>query len=81
MEIFIDESGSFVCSKNPDSWCVVAAYVISGNQKNAMQKLLTQLKIKSGKKYNDEIKLKNVKEKVKNHQDFLRKVWPQSSSH
>jgi|TARA_Y100001934_G_C12321649_1_gene760362 hypothetical protein len=63
VEIFIDESGSFVCSKNPDSWCVVAAYVISGNQKNAMQKLLTQLKIKSGKKYNDEIKLKNVKEK------------------
>lgn len=63
MEIFIDESGSFVCSQNPDSWCVVAAYIISGNQKSAMQKLLSQLKTKSGKKYSDEIKLKHVKEK------------------
>lgn len=63
MEIFIDESGSFVCSQNPDSWCVVSAYVISENHKSAMQKLLTHLKAKSGRKSCEEIKLKNVKEK------------------
>lgn len=63
MEIFIDESGSFVCSDNPDSWSVVAAYVLPGNQKSAMNRLLSQLKVKSGKTYADEIKLKHVKEK------------------
>lgn len=63
MEIFIDESGSFVCAQNPDSWCVVAAYVISGRQKNTMKKLLAQLKVKSGKRHSDEIKLKSIKER------------------
>jgi hypothetical protein len=62
MDIYIDESGSFVCTENPNAWNVVAAYVTYSSQRKQIIKILTKLKIKSKKQVNDEVKLKDVNE-------------------
>ncbi len=62
MDIYIDESGSFVCTENPDAWSVVTAYVTYPSQRRKIKKILNKLKIKSKKKVSDEVKLKDVNE-------------------
>ncbi len=60
MDIYIDESGSFVCTDNPDAWSVVAAYVTYPSQRRKLLRLLNALKVRCGKSALDEIKLKHV---------------------
>lgn len=48
MFIFVDESGTFTESQNPDSWCVVAAYTLPENQIPHVARLLKRLKAKYG---------------------------------
>jgi|GEM_PF-1428594 len=62
MDIFIDESGSFVSSNELGSWSTVAAYVSYSSSLKASDKLLTKLKVRSGRCFSDEIKLKDVSE-------------------
>lgn len=72
MEIFIDESGSFV-SKNADqdSWCVVAAFTCI--QKSKYRKSLENLKRRECVSQKNEIKLRQVSEK--NYLDFLKDLY------
>jgi hypothetical protein len=62
MDIYIDESGSFVCTDKPNAWSVVAAYVTYSSQRVPLLRLLNQLKLKCGKSVGDEIKLKHISE-------------------
>jgi hypothetical protein len=62
MDIYIDESGSFVCTDAPDAWSVVAAYVTYPSQRKKLLRLLNQLKVRCGKSAEHEIKLKHVTE-------------------
>jgi hypothetical protein len=62
MDIYIDESGSFVCTKNVNSWSVVAAYSTYSSQRKILSTLLDKLKLKCNKSVGDEMKLKNVEE-------------------
>jgi hypothetical protein len=63
MEIFIDESGSFVVNgANSGSWCLVAAYVSPEAEKKKYQVVLRELKRKEGKASSSEIKLHEVQE-------------------
>lgn len=62
MNIFIDESGSFVCADHGDAWNVVAAYVSPENENNDIKIILTKLKVSCAKTFRDEIKLKDINE-------------------
>jgi hypothetical protein len=62
MDIYIDESGSFVCTENPDAWSVVVAYVSYSSQRKKLFRILAGLKIKCGKKVRDEVKLRDINE-------------------
>ena len=60
MFIFVDESGSFVCSAHRDAWNAIAAYVIPERNRRKMDAALTALKHRSGASRGEEIKLKNL---------------------
>ena len=61
MNIYIDESGTFVNSHLPDSWCVVGAYAIPDQTESAVIDSLSRLK--SGITSTDEeIKLNSLSE-------------------
>jgi hypothetical protein len=60
--IYIDESGSFVPSPLPNSWNVVAAYVLPEATRRRAEALLRQLKLSTGRPYSEEIKLKDLSE-------------------
>jgi hypothetical protein len=62
MDIYIDESGSFVCTENPDAWSVVVAYVTYSSQRKKLFRVLAGLKIKCGKEVRDEVKLRDIDE-------------------
>lgn len=62
MLIAIDESGSFVRSTSPGSWCVVAGYTYTERRKTANLEALHALKKKYSRSLNEEVKLKNVTE-------------------
>tara|TARA_R110001599_G_scaffold353510_1_gene593397 strand:- start:13937 stop:14950 length:1014 start_codon:yes stop_codon:yes gene_type:complete len=72
MDIYIDESGSFVCTEKPDAWSVVAAYVTYPSQRKKLSKLINILKVRCGKTVQDEIKLKHVSQP--NLEWFLEKL-------
>ncbi|MGD0961665.1 MAG: hypothetical protein ABSB19_17785, partial [Methylomonas sp.] len=60
MNIFIDESGSFVNAANPESWNSIAAYMSPESDRKRLRNVLTSLKRSVGESANDEIKLKNL---------------------
>ncbi len=62
MNIFIDESGSFVSANHSNAWNVVAAYVSPEADQRHLKQILSTVKVKSGNAYNVEIKLKNLTE-------------------
>lgn len=66
MHVYIDESGSFVPAPNPNSWCVVAALVAPETSIRRLRALLASFKLACGKKYDEEVKLRDVTE----HQYF-----------
>lgn len=69
LNIYIDESGSFVPAETRDSWSLSAAFVIPTPEIRKCKEALRKLKVKSGAAHNAEIKLKNVSEK--NYLQFL----------
>lgn len=65
MNIYIDESGTFVgTSSKPNAWNCVVAYASPETDSRNIVKLLNKLKIHSGMKYSDEIKLKHTDEET-----------------
>ena len=63
MNIYIDESGTFVStSSNQNAWNCVAAYASPEIDSRKLKSLLCTLKVQSGMKYSDEIKLKHTNE-------------------
>lgn len=62
MDIFIDESGSFVCTDNTDAWSVVTSYVTYSSQREKAYQVLKKLKLKCSEPVRNEIKLKNISE-------------------
>jgi len=59
MFIFVDESGTFTESQDPDSWCVVAAYALPENQVPHASRILKRLRAKYG---GNETKLSQMRE-------------------
>ena len=61
MNIYIDESGSFVSTRDPDSWCAVAAYVSPESDRKKVESLLRLLALRhnAGSR---EVKLKHLDE-------------------
>ena len=62
MNIFVDESGSFVSAPNVNSWNCVVAYVAPEDDARRMRIFLAKLKRGSGHPVNEEIKLRDVSE-------------------
>ena len=62
MNIYIDESGSFVNASNAGSWNAVAALAVSEKSEAEVEYHLNQLKISNGFDPSGEIKLKNLTE-------------------
>lgn len=62
MQIYIDESGSFVDAKNEGSWNCVLAYVAPSSDIRKAKIAIRDLKLRSGYKKNDEIKLHQIKD-------------------
>jgi hypothetical protein len=62
MNVYIDESGSFVNSPQLESWNVVAAVAVAESARSAMSEGLKQLRIASGGLPLHEVKLKQVDE-------------------
>ncbi len=70
MNIYIDESGSFVDAPQIDSWNCVVAYATPEIDTRKIRQYLLKLKCTSEKPSINEIKLKNVSEA--NYFEFLR---------
>lgn len=62
MNLFIDESGSFVFTVDPDSWCCVGAYSIPEGELFRMRAIIQNLKEDAGYHKTDEIKLHDLSE-------------------
>jgi len=62
MNIFVDESGTFVNAKKPNSWNSIAAYMSPESNRKHIRKILGSLKRSTGALTNTEIKLKDVEE-------------------
>ena len=72
MNIFIDESGTFVSTDNEDSWNCVVAYFAPEMDTRKFRAIISSLKRKSGFSTREEIKLKDIEEK--DYFDFLSKL-------
>lgn len=68
MNIFVDESGTFGGAPNPDSWCVVAAYLSPEIDRDRLMKLVRSLRRECAG--GDEIKLGDLTEA--RYSKFLR---------
>jgi hypothetical protein len=64
MNIFIDESGSFVNAAKLNSWNTIAAYMSPEYEQKKIRNLIRALKKSVTTNPNDEIKLRNIKEGV-----------------
>jgi Protein of unknown function (DUF3800) len=62
VNIYIDESGSFVSAPNPGAWNVVAAFVSPESGRAQVERALMQLKRKLGYPPTSEIKLNQIDE-------------------
>ncbi len=72
MEIFIDESGSFVAQgAEKNSWCIVAAFACI--QKSKYRKILAKLKCREGVSQLAEIKLNQIPEN--SYETFLIELY------
>lgn len=61
MNLFLDESGSFVPgAPRPEAWCVVAAYVVPEAHSRPVGKALRRLKRRLGRGPHEEIKLRDI---------------------
>ena len=69
MNIFLDESGSFVSAEERDSWNCIVAYMSPESDRGKLHTVLTRLKRATGVSRTNEIKLRNVQEK--DYFDFL----------
>lgn len=72
MNIYIDESGSFVSASNKGAWNVVAAYASPETDTIKLEQCLGRLKIKNGNKNSDELKLRKVKESI--YFEFIKEI-------
>ena len=73
LNFYIDESGSFVPADFNGAWSLSAGIIVPNSYLRKCEKILRKLKIKSGYKYNDEIKLKHVNED--NYLEFLKDIF------
>ena len=64
MNIYVDESGSFVNAPRPGSWNVVVAYASPEGDKRKLRECLRRLKLASGHRFRDEIKLGGIDESL-----------------
>ncbi len=62
MNIYIDESGSFVNAPTVDSWNAVAALAVTETSDEKIDYILDQLKVSNGHETGREVKLKDVAE-------------------
>ncbi len=62
MNIYIDESGSFVNAQNLGAWNVVAGYVTPNGDSQNLEECLEKLKISSGYSFDDELILRMIDE-------------------
>lgn len=62
VNIFVDESGSFVNARRTNSWNCIVAYMIPELDRRGMRRALTTLKQQSGVSAQDEVKLRDVRE-------------------
>lgn len=62
MEIYVDESGTFVPSGQPDSWNVCAALAVAEQAKPRIKAAIRDLKRAAGVSPSDEVKLDRVSE-------------------
>jgi len=72
LNIYIDESGSFVSADATNSWSCVAAYVTPEVDTRSIRKALKKLKTTSSLRTQGEIKLKHVNES--NYAIFLKEL-------
>ena len=63
MNIFIEESGSFVNAPNVGAFNSIAAYMSPESDRRALRGILSSLKRSAGASVNSEIKLKNLTER------------------
>lgn len=62
MNIYIDESGSFVNAPTEGSWNAVAALAVTENSDEKLKKPLDRLKVSNGLEPSRESKLNNMRE-------------------
>ena len=62
MNIFLDESGSFVSASKPDSWNSIAAYMSPECDRRYIEKILAGIRRSVGNIMTAEIKLKHLNE-------------------
>ena len=62
MNIFIDESGSFVSPAQPDSWSVVAAYALPETARRGLEQAISSLRLSPGHVGKREVKLHEIQE-------------------
>jgi len=62
LNIYIDESGSFVNASTIGSWNAVAAFAVSEKSEEKIEYHLDQLKISNGFDPSKEVKLKDLSE-------------------
>lgn len=72
MNIFLDESGSFVNADVPESWNTIAAYMSPERDRRHLKKILKGLKRSVGVLPKTEIKLKHLEEEKYFH--FLKQI-------
>jgi hypothetical protein len=70
LNIFIDESGSFVNAPKQESWNTVAAYMSPETDREHLREMVKKLKRKVGAAANTEVKLKHLSEAE--YFDFLK---------
>jgi hypothetical protein len=72
LNIFLDESGSFVSAEKLNSWNCVAAYLTPENDRTRVKKTLASLKRATGVPITQEIKLRDLRES--DYFDFLHRL-------
>jgi hypothetical protein len=72
LNIFIDESGTFTATDIAGSWNVVAALVFPNSESKQIEKVLQQMKVKSGLTVATEIKLGKISNNI--YLEFLNGI-------
>ncbi|MBD9360280.1 DUF3800 domain-containing protein [Methylomonas fluvii] len=72
MNIFIDESGSFVNAPKPGSWNSIAAYMTPEGDRKNLREIVKRLKRLAGEPHNVEVKLNRLTESQ--YFDFLSRL-------